>query len=217
MSLPFPVQIDRDRISSGDDLLAQELTQFKTLEDLKSEFGQWIQILENEVVELINKEYQQFVALGNSVSGGNDRVQEIKHRLVLFQRQVEQVKQEVDATAERTAQVLTSQNQLLEERQRAMELILYIRAFQEVELRVGQVGGADSSDPEEVMDLSNQLIKLHETRNAHPEAAVMKSSASRLTTLCGLVITALCDSAKTNPEEGLDLLRQVHVLRRLKM
>lgn len=213
MSLPFPVQIDRDKISSGDDLLSQELTQFKTLEDLKGEFFQWIQILENEVVELINKEYQQFVALGNSVSGGNDKVQEIKHRLVLFQRQVEQVKEEVDGTAERIARVLTSQNELLQERQRAMELILYIRAFQEVELRVGHA----DSDPEEVLDLSNQLIKLHQTRLSHSEAAIMKSSASRLTTLCGLVISALTSSAKCNPEQGLDLLRQVHVLRRLKM
>lgn len=215
MSLPFPVQIDRERIHSGDDLLSRELTQFKTLEDLKSEFGQWIQTLEDEVVALINREYQQFVALGNSVNGGNEKAQEIKQRLVFFQRQVEQVKEEVDAAADRIVKVMSSQNRLNTERERAMELIQYIRAFQEVELRVGQV--SDSTDADEIMDLSNQVILLHETRKRHPEAAVIQSSASRLSTLCGQVITALCKSAKLDIERGLDMLRQVHILRRLKI
>lgn len=92
--LPFPEPLAADAFStpsafSPHAFLASLRNRHQTLEDLRVELRTRSKDLETELVELVNRDYADFVGLGSSVKGGEGRVEDLKVGLMGFRREVE--------------------------------------------------------------------------------------------------------------------------------
>lgn len=97
-SLPFPAPLPREAFSTDIDapfsptaFLATLRHRHQTLEDLRAELRTRSKDLEKELVELVNRDYVDFVGLGSSLSGGDGRVEDLKMGLWGFKRDIEGV------------------------------------------------------------------------------------------------------------------------------
>ncbi|KAH8150247.1 uncharacterized protein LAJ45_05458 [Morchella importuna] len=97
-SLPFPAPLPREAFSTDIDapfspiaFLATLRHRHQTLEDLRAELRTRSKDLEKELIELVNRDYVDFVGLGSSLSGGDGRVEDLKMGLWGFKRDIEGV------------------------------------------------------------------------------------------------------------------------------
>lgn len=105
-SLPFPAPLSREAFSTEIDapfsptaFLATLRHRHHTLEDLRAELRTRSKDLEKELVELVNRDYVDFVGLGSSLSGGDGKAEDLKMGLWGFRRDVEGVVDRIDKVA----------------------------------------------------------------------------------------------------------------------
>jgi hypothetical protein len=102
--LPFPAPLSRDAFSSTIStfsphaFLASLRNRHLTLEDLRSDLRTRSRDLESELVELVNRDYSDFVGLGSSVKGGENKVQDLKVGLLGFRRELESIIAVIEGT-----------------------------------------------------------------------------------------------------------------------
>ncbi|KAF8241879.1 hypothetical protein K440DRAFT_198123 [Wilcoxina mikolae CBS 423.85] len=102
--LPFPAPLAQDAFSSlhtafsPHAFLASLRNRHQTLEDLRVELRTRSKDLESELVELVNRDYADFVGLGSSVKGGEGRVEDLKVGLLGFRREVEGIVAGIERT-----------------------------------------------------------------------------------------------------------------------
>jgi hypothetical protein len=99
-TLPYPAPLQRN------DFLAQDFSpstylstlsnRHQTLEDLRSELRSRSQLLSKELLDLVNSNYQDFLNLGNSLNGGEEKVEEVRVGLLGFRKEVDGLKKVVD-------------------------------------------------------------------------------------------------------------------------
>jgi conserved oligomeric Golgi complex subunit 2 len=65
------------------------------LEDLRLELRTRSQELNKELIDLVNDNYQDFLGLGDSLKGGEEKVEEIRLGLLAFRREVDGLKKKV--------------------------------------------------------------------------------------------------------------------------
>ncbi|KAF3912803.1 hypothetical protein AA313_de0201142 [Arthrobotrys entomopaga] len=97
-TLPFPQPLPRSAFTTPDFSAASYLAtlhRHQTLEDLRSELRTRSSDLERELVELVNRDYVDFVGLGSSLRGGEGKVNDLKLGVMGFSREVEGVKEKV--------------------------------------------------------------------------------------------------------------------------
>ncbi|RPA98185.1 hypothetical protein L873DRAFT_1740943 [Choiromyces venosus 120613-1] len=93
-TLPFPTPLSRSAFSnleapfSPAEFLASLRNRHQTLEDLRAELRARSKDLEKELVELVNRDYADFVGLGGSLQGGDGRVVDLRMGLLGFRREV---------------------------------------------------------------------------------------------------------------------------------
>lgn len=109
-ALPFPKPLDRSAFLTPDfdatTFLSGLSNRFQTLEDLQTELRELSQTLNKELVDLVNDNYQDFLSLGSTLSGGEDKIEEIRLGLLGFQRDVQAVRDKVDARRQEIADLL---------------------------------------------------------------------------------------------------------------
>lgn len=89
--LPSVRKIEREAFNVSDfdvDKFLSDYHQFQTLEDMQEQLQKWAKTLEQELVDLINEDYSQFVGLGTSLSEGHPKIEDIKMELMSFQQEV---------------------------------------------------------------------------------------------------------------------------------
>ena len=90
------------------------------------------QDLNKELLDLVNENYQDFLSLGSSLKGGDEKVEEVRLGLLGFKREVEGLRGKVDG---RRGEV----EGLVGERKRIREQIQVGRQLLEVEKRIGEL------------------------------------------------------------------------------
>ncbi|EXJ60849.1 hypothetical protein A1O7_05002 [Cladophialophora yegresii CBS 114405] len=109
-SLPFPKPLDRSSFLAPDFdaavFLSSLSNRFQTLEDLQTELRDLSQTLNRELVDLVNDNYQEFLSLGSTLSGGEEKIEDIRVGLLGFQRDVKGVKDLVEQRREEVADLL---------------------------------------------------------------------------------------------------------------
>ncbi|KAJ4293302.1 hypothetical protein N0V90_008584 [Kalmusia sp. IMI 367209] len=155
--LPYPVPLPRSAFLSPtftpQSYLSTLHNRHQTLEDLRSELRARSSLLSRELLDLVNANYQDFLGLGTSLKGGDERVEEVRVGLLGFKKEVEGLR---NGVKEREEEV----NRLVEEREETREKIAVGRALIEYEarLRVLEEGlviekhDGESSDSEEEDD-----------------------------------------------------------------
>lgn len=95
----------------------------QTLEDLRSELRTRSQTLSQELLDLVNAHYGDFLGLGTSLKGGEDKVQEVWGGLRGFQREVEGIRTSVVEREEEVAALVKERRKLRGEMERARDMI----------------------------------------------------------------------------------------------
>lgn len=136
-SLPYPKPLKRSDFLTPDFNPTTYLSQLQenrhqTLEDLRSELRTRSQELNKELLDLVNENYQDFLSLGSSLKGGDEKVEEVRLALLGFQREIAGLVEKVD---ERKAEV----ESLVTERKDVREQIQFGRGLLELDRRVGEL------------------------------------------------------------------------------
>ena len=104
----------------------------QTLEDLRAELRTRSQDLNKELLDLVNENYQDFLSLGSSLKGGDEKVEEVRLGLLGFKREVEGLRGKVDA---RRGEIKT----LIGKRKRIVEEVQLGRKLLEIETKIGEL------------------------------------------------------------------------------
>ncbi|PGH04226.1 hypothetical protein GX51_03571 [Blastomyces parvus] len=95
-NLPFPKPLSRSSFLSPDfdpaTFLSSLTNRHQTLSDLQTELRELSQCLNNELLDLVNENYQDFLSLGSALKGGDEKVEQVRVGLLAFQRDVKGIR-----------------------------------------------------------------------------------------------------------------------------
>jgi len=132
-NLPYPKPLQRSAFLTPDfepaTFLSTLRNRHQTLEDLRAELRSRSQELNKELLDLVNDNYQDFLSLGQSLKGGEEKVEEVRVGMLGFRRDVEGLRNKV---MERKGEVGT----LLQERTSTRNEIVLGRKLLEVDQRL---------------------------------------------------------------------------------
>lgn len=161
--LPYPEELKRDPFLAPNFSPSAYLsslnvrTRHQTLEDLRTDLRQRSQDLSKELLDLVNSNYQDFLGLGGSLKGGEQKVEEVRVGLLGFQRGIEELKGAVEERRKEVETLLQEREQLWRERQVARGLLdidARIAGLEE-KLMVHSAGKKSSAGTEEDSDSSD--------------------------------------------------------------
>ncbi|KAK3658813.1 hypothetical protein LTR56_001684 [Elasticomyces elasticus] len=150
-TLPYPGELSRSDFLSPDFnpeayLSSLGRNRHQTLEDLRSDLRSRSQLLNQELLELVNGNYEEFLSLGADLHGGEERVEGVKVGVMGFGREVGGVGKVV---REREVEM----GVLLNEKKGIGGEVGVGRALLEVDARLGEMeeslGITDRDDDEE--------------------------------------------------------------------
>lgn len=145
---------------------------FQTLEDLRSELRTRSQDLNKELLDLVNEKYQDFLSLGSSLKGGDEKIEEVKVGLLGFKREVEGVKAKV---SERKDEV----GRLVEERMSIRKQMHLGRSLIEVDRRLEALEDQLMLTSKEAQDFDN-IVELSESDEDSEEEMSGSVSISKI-------------------------------------
>lgn len=132
-NLPYPEALPRSDFLSKDfdapTYLSTLADRHQTLEDLRTDLRERSQALSQELLDLVNTNYEQFLSLGSDLKGGEDKVEDVRVGLLGFKRGVEDVRSKV---RERKCEVET----LLVEKKGISKEIAFGRKLLELDSRL---------------------------------------------------------------------------------
>ncbi|KAJ9640039.1 hypothetical protein H2199_006273 [Coniosporium tulheliwenetii] len=158
LDLPYPAPLPRSDFLSPDfspsTYLSTLRNRHQTLEDLRAELRSRSQLLSRELLDLVNAHYSDFLSLGSSLTGGDEKVEEVRVGLLGFRKErgggVEGLVRERMGVRRQVAvgRALLEVNTRLEELE---EGLMVESAGRANKVRDGQ-DAADVSDSEELSD-----------------------------------------------------------------
>ncbi|KAI0186717.1 oligomeric golgi complex component, COG2-domain-containing protein [Astrocystis sublimbata] len=202
--LPFPTALPRTDFLTPSFSAAQYLSSLpsrhQTLSDLRTDLRERSTLISAELLSLINSNYSSFLGLGDSLRGGEDRVEDVRVGLLGFRRAVEEVKTRVrergeevrgltDELGDVRALVETGRKMgELEERVRGLEGGLVVGSLaggvsSSGRISSGGVGGRESDESEDYADDDDDDDEDEDDDEELPGAS--NSSAKKLTQLAG--------------------------------
>ncbi|RMZ87651.1 hypothetical protein DV736_g5111, partial [Chaetothyriales sp. CBS 134916] len=141
--LPFPKPLSRAAFLTPDfdpaDFLANLTSRFQTLDDLQAELRQLSATIQTELVDLVNDHYEEFLGLGDSLSGGEEKVEEVRVGLMGVERELGVLKERVVGERKRMAEVMQLKRDVIREANVGRRLLDAERRLGELELGMGIV------------------------------------------------------------------------------
>ncbi|MCJ1269677.1 hypothetical protein MMC22_009569 [Lobaria immixta] len=182
--LPYPQPLTRASFLtptfSPTTFLSSLRNRHQTLEDLRSELRARSQELNKELLDLVNENYQDFLLLGSSLHGGEEKVEEVRVGLLGFKRDVEGLKEKVEGRRKEV-------EGLVEERKRIRSDVQVARSLLEVNERIGELehrlmvvssNGEDGKEEEDA-DFSDSEEDSEEENQDGVSASRLKRHAQR--------------------------------------
>lgn len=154
-TLPYPAPLPRSDFLSADFSPQQYLStlhnRHQTLEDLRSDLRARSQDLSKELLDLVNGNYEEFLGLGSTLRGGDDKVEEVRLGVLGFKREVEGVKETVRQRNALVKELLDEKRKVRKDVDVGRKLLEVDERLGELEARlmVGQTGGVASSEDED--------------------------------------------------------------------
>ncbi|KAF7596604.1 hypothetical protein BBP40_001005 [Aspergillus hancockii] len=114
--LPFPEPLTRSSFLGPDfdpaKYLSSLTNRHQSLEDLRQELRDLDQLLSRELLDLVNENYQDFLSLGIALQGGEEKVEQVRVGLLAFQRDVQSIRDKVDARYQEVEQLVEEKKRL---------------------------------------------------------------------------------------------------------
>ncbi|KAF1928323.1 uncharacterized protein M421DRAFT_158755 [Didymella exigua CBS 183.55] len=121
----------------------------QTLEDLRSELRSRSQQLSAELLDLVNANYADFLTLGRSLRGGDEKVERVQVALLAFAKDVALLERMVRAREDEVGELLQQRRDARREIELGRRLVEFEERMRECEEGVAVArhgGGGDSSD-----------------------------------------------------------------------
>lgn len=135
-TLPYPTELPRRDFLAADfdpsRYLSTLRNRHQTLEDLRSDLRARSQLLTKELLDLVNGNYEEFLALGGDLKGGEEKVEEVRLGLLGFQREIETLRREVRVRNEEATT-------LVNDRKNVRKDVVFGRALLEVVEKIGEL------------------------------------------------------------------------------
>lgn len=155
--LPYPLELPRNDFLASDfspqTYLSTLRNRHQTLEDLRSDLRRRSQLLNQELLDLVNNNYEEFLSLGSDLKGGEEKVEGVRVGLLGFEREIEGIK---NVVAERVDEF----GKLLNEKKEIRREVMLGRGLLEVETRIAEledsVGIKLAVDDGEIWDLDTE-------------------------------------------------------------
>ena len=116
-ALPFPKPLARSAFLtpnfSPTDFLSNLRNRHQTLEDLRQELRTRSQDLNRELLDLVNNNYQDFLGLGDSLKGGEEKVEEVRLGLLAFRREVDTLRHTVTIRHDEVARLIEDRRSIV--------------------------------------------------------------------------------------------------------
>ncbi|OJJ08021.1 hypothetical protein ASPVEDRAFT_34198 [Aspergillus versicolor CBS 583.65] len=156
--LPFPEPLSRASFLSPDfnpaAYLASLTNRHQSLEDLRQELRDLDQLLSRELLDLVNENYQDFLSLGTALQGGEEKVEQVRVGLLAFQRDVQSIRDKVEARQAEVEELLNEKRRLRANANIGRALLDFADRVEELEKRLmigeqsPQANSTESSDTE---------------------------------------------------------------------
>ncbi|OOQ85586.1 hypothetical protein PEBR_25318 [Penicillium brasilianum] len=159
--LPFPEPLSRTSFLAPDFdpavFLSSLRNRHQSLEDLRQELRSLEQGLNKELLDLVNENYQDFLSLGTALRGGEEKIEGVKVGLLSFQRDVQSIRDKVEARRQEVEGLLNEKRQLRTQADIGKDLLDYADRVEELEHRLmiadkspsnGDASADDESDSE---------------------------------------------------------------------
>jgi hypothetical protein len=119
------------------DFLSNLSTRFQTLEDLQTELRELSQSLNKELVDLVNDNYQDFLTLGRTLRGGDEKVEDIRVGLLGFQRDIAGLKSKLDTRRQEVRALLDEKRTVMRDAEKGRLLLEIAERLEDLEGRLG--------------------------------------------------------------------------------
>ncbi len=147
--LPFPKPLARSAFSEPDfdptTFLANLSDRYQTLEDLRNELRELSQSLSKELLDLVNDNYQEFLSLGSTLQGGEEKVEEIRVALLGFQRDLIAVRGNVERRRENVAALIGAKRTSMKQIQIGKSLLEIAEQIEDLEANLMIAAATDRS------------------------------------------------------------------------
>lgn len=115
------------------------------------------QLLGRELLDLVNHNYQDFLSLGSALHGGEEKVEQIRVGLLSFQRDVQAIREKVEARHEEMEQLLDEKRRLRGNANFGRALLDYADRVDELEkkLMIGEAVSTSTTTATQRRDADN--------------------------------------------------------------
>ncbi|KAJ5941608.1 hypothetical protein N7516_001776 [Penicillium verrucosum] len=138
--LPFPEPLSRTSFLAPDfdpaTFLSSLTNRHQSLEDLRQELRGLEQLLNKELLDLVNENYQDFLSLGSALRGGEEKVEGVKVGVLSFQRDVKAIRDKVEARRQEVEELLNEKRRLRTNADVGKDLLDYADRVEELEHRL---------------------------------------------------------------------------------
>ncbi|KAF3153056.1 hypothetical protein TWF594_000101 [Orbilia oligospora] len=155
-SLPFPQPLPRSAFITTDFSASSYLASLhrhQTLEDLRAELRTRSKDLERELVELVNRDYADFVGLGSSLRGGEGKVNDLKLGVMGFAREIEGVKEKVVKVSNEMEKDMVVKKEIARKKALARNLLTFDSRLSQLESLLLLKGQNEADDHILTLDL----------------------------------------------------------------
>lgn len=156
-SLPFPQELPRSAFLqpgfNPSEYLSTLHNRHQTLEDLRDDLRKRSQQLNQELLDLVNGNYEEFLSLGQDLKGGEEKVEVVRVGVMGFRREVEGLLKVVKEKEEEMEQALTEKEGVMRESLVGRGLLEVHERLGELEEGMGIAEGLDDDDEDELVDV----------------------------------------------------------------
>lgn len=119
------------------------------------------QLLNKELLDLVNENYQDFLSLGTALRGGEEKIEGVKVGLLSFQRDVQSIRDKVEARRQEVEGLLNEKRQLRTQADIGKDLLDYADRVEELEHRLMIVDKSTANGDASADDVSESESDLY--------------------------------------------------------
>lgn len=154
-NLPYPTELPRSDFLKPDfdpqGYLSSLRNRHQALEDLRSDLRSRSQLLNQELLDLVNGNYEEFLSLGADLNGGEDKVEGVRVGLLGFTRDIEALRSVITSREAEFETLLSEGKHIRKEVALGRKLLEVEESVAVLELTLG-INGAETFDDESEMD-----------------------------------------------------------------
>ncbi|KAL4886291.1 oligomeric golgi complex component, COG2-domain-containing protein [Aspergillus karnatakaensis] len=170
--LPFPEPLSRASFLSPDfdpaAYLSSLTNRHQSLEDLRQELRDLDQLLSRELLDLVNENYQDFLSLGSALHGGEEKVEQVRVGLLAFQRDVQAIRDKVEARQREVERLLNEKKNLRMNANIGRALLDYADRVEELERRL-MIGEHVAQKSTELSDTESDFLESEDEEESDEE------------------------------------------------